>query len=186
MWIACISVCSLMACAAAPPPTPIKKVQTVGELLTKLKKAFDTGTVTDPDFYAQNLGYPLVGPLTYSPDSVFDTKRDQYIALNEGQFNGTLLLIRTGSSPEGKKFLTVSAPTWHLGCFSFQDLLGIWGNEALKQVPDHAISHRHGATNPPVFYLAKKLVNGAILSAHFDIGSKDYCLGSFSISEILK
>lgn len=184
--IACGLTCALLACASAVPPPSAKKVQTVEELLTKLKKAFDTGTITDPDFYARELGYPLVGPLTYSPDTVFDTKRDQYIALNEGQFKGTLLLIRTGSSPEGKKFITVSTNTGHIGCFSFQNLLDVWGSANLKQVPDHAISHRHGATNPPIFYASNKLVNGATLSAHFDIGSKDYCLGSFSVSEILK
>jgi hypothetical protein len=180
--ITCGLICALVACAAAPPPLPVKKVQTVEELLTKLKKAFDTGTITDPDFYAKELGYPLKGPLTYSPDTVPDINRIQEIPLTEGALKGTLLRVQTGLSPDDRKFLQAWV-SYIPNCFRFQDILGIWGNTNLKQVPDQAISHRHGATNPPLFYAAEKKIAGATHNASFSIGSKDYCLSDVSVSE---
>jgi hypothetical protein len=184
--IACGLVVALAACAAAPPLTPIKKVQTVEELLTKLKKAFDAGTITEPDFYARELGYPLVGPLTYSPDTVFDTKRDQNLTLVEGELKNTIYQIQvtTGVSSDQQKFFYVGT-TLHSGCFEFQQVLNIWGNANFKQVPDTAL-HRTGATNPPLFYEAIKQVGSVKQMAKVSIGSKDYCLHHFSVTEFFK
>jgi hypothetical protein len=183
--IACGLAFTLVACASTPPAAPFKKVQSVEELLSKLKKAFDTGAITDPDFYAKELGYPLIGPLTYSPDSVFDTKREQYIRLNEGEVKDTLLPVRTGLTKDGEQFLYMEFRTSHLGCFDFEKVLKIWGNANFKRVPDTAL-HRTGATNPPLFYEATKQTGNARRIARISIGSKDSCLDDLSVTEFFK
>lgn len=201
--IATVSALSmLVSCAAVQPTHPIGKVQTVEELLVKLKKACDEGLIGDNDFYAKVLGYPLQRQLRVPPKFALENPSWQQITFAEGELVGSWAGVAVRSEAKGGPVgnLTTYPPavifTINLGqsralaplagsgskkCVSPEQLREIWG-PANYFPPDGNIPPPHGPPSRLERY--KSVINGREHNADFNFGRfAPFCLWQFSVSE---
>lgn len=144
---ACMLVFVFTACASQPAaqnPGPGSKVQTFHELMVKLKKGFDEGTLDTPDFYAQELGYPLERPETLKVIPPLYTPSRQ-IRFDSGELAGTVAYVRSNVDRAGKKFVIFnSANTTRrpgdAACVLLSDIQAVWG----EKEPEPQVWGAHG------------------------------------------
>lgn len=172
-------VFAFTACASQPAaqsPGPSPKVQTFHELMVKLKKGFDEGTLDTPEFYAKELGYPLeraetlkVIPPPYTPA--------REIRFDSGELAGTVAYVGAGMAKDGRKlvsFRSANVIRLNLGtpCISLSDIQLIWGRVKPRE-PEAWGAH---GPLPDAAYDYRTTVNKNESIAKFFASKADGCL----------
>ena len=153
--VALLASCSTTPSVVVPGP----KVQTFHELMVKLKKGFDEGTLDTPEFYAKELGYPLERPgeLKTIPSPYPPRK----IAFDSGELKGAVAYVGPGvtkEGQEGKKMVQFKSnstlrPAPGRGCIMLADVQAVWGVVDPRELE---IWTTHHAPIPVRFFEYKK------------------------------
>lgn len=148
------------AALPASPPAPPQKVQTMQELMVKLKEGFDEGRLDDPAFYEQELGYALERPgelRVMTPAGRSRTIRfDSGELKGKGAYVGPLLV-------KGDKSVVRIFFHEHLRtpCFTLNDMEAVWGvqqgkeswdSKGLSPLLNYTIEKHHGPLRSQVHY----------------------------------
>jgi hypothetical protein len=179
----CLLALTLNACASQVE-TPAPKVQTFHELMVKLKKGFDEGTLDTPEFYARELGYPLERPETLKVIAPPYTPSRQ-INFDSGELAGTIAYVRSDLDKGGKKKMLVfnSANTTRrpsgAPCVQLSDIQQVWG----AREPDPQVWGVHGPL-PVRHYTYKLSVEGRVRVAEFTVATTTGCVGAgYSVAQ---
>lgn len=175
---------TLLLNACATPPSVGPKVQTFHELLIKLKKGFDEGTLDTPEFYARELGYRLE-----APDSLTAIQPPhapiQEIRFDDGELKGEIVYVGPIVMPDGRRFLAIRTATKvSLGekCFTLQELQSIWG-PGTSRIED--VIPPHGPS-PIALVEYRSLSRGIERAALAQIWKSDNCLSRLSVGQYSK
>jgi len=180
---------ALAGCAGAPPAVTVgPKVQTVQELMVKLKKGFDEGTLDTPEFYARELGYPLERPETLKVIPPPYTPRRE-IRFDEGDLKGAVATVGPTVMPDGRKFLifhSYNAVPDLAGkpCATLPQLQAVWGITAPEK-----LTHLTSKGQPPPYrgYRYTVTTHGIERIAGFNVRNYDDCvLPTYGVSQHYK
>lgn len=121
---------TLTACASQFD-TPAPKVQTFHELMVKLKKGFDEGTLDTPEFYARELGYPLERPETLKVIEPPYTQ-SRRISLDSGELAGAVVYVGPSLTKDRRKLVSFRSANVirrmpNNRCVALQDVQLVWG-----------------------------------------------------------
>ncbi|MGE0332806.1 MAG: hypothetical protein AB7P37_19180 [Ramlibacter sp.] len=178
--MACLLAFALTACASQPAAqdtNPAPKVQTFHELMVKLKKGFDEGTLDTPEFYARELGYPLERPETLKviPPPYTPSRK---INFDSGELAGAVASVGPIVTKDGRKHISFGSmnairPRDGGQCVKLAEIQATWGVVA----PQPQSWGAHGPT-PLTYYRYQKSIGGRERYANFDVGQRDGCVGS--------
>lgn len=179
---------ALTACASQPAvhvavQGPGPKVQTFHELMVKLKKGFDEGTLDTPEFYARELGYPLERTETLKVIAPPYTPSRQ-IRFDSGELAGTMAEIGPLMGSDGRKafsFRAVNVARRSPGqpCISLSDIQAVWG--VIEPRPQ--VWGAHGPL-PIRHYTYTITTRGVERAAMFDATTSTGCIGaSFAVGQ---
>lgn len=176
----------LSACAQAPQAAPVaveqlaakvpvRKVQTLEELMRKLKQGWDERRLDDPIFYEQELGSPVERPETFSVYGARDSYR--VIRFDEGELKGLPMPVHPMVIQDGRRALVVNASTAAPRlCLKSDVLFEIWGPKK-PTMPEV-----WGAHGMPMFW-RYDYEAGAGGGASFFVDKRSDCLYSFDVSQ---
>lgn len=182
--LVCLLALALTACASARQPVvPGPKVQTFHELMVKLKKGFDEGTLDTPEFYAQELGYPLDRPeqlkvlaAPYAPA--------RQIRFDSGELMGTVAEVGPLAHADGRKSVSFRGSNVvrrkpGQPCVSLTDVQLFWG----VVDPKPQVWGAHGPL-PIRHYTYRTITDGKERVAMFDVSTSTGCIGAgFSVGQ---
>lgn len=168
---------ALTACASASQPVVTgPKVQTFYELMVKLKKGFDEGTLDTPEFYARELGYPLERPETLK---VIPQERapSRQVKFNSGELAGGVAFVGPVVNKEGRKHISFGSmtaifPREKTRCVKLVEIQAVWG--VVPPMPQ--VWGAHGPI-PLTYYRYQNVGPGPERYAHFDVSQRDGCVG---------
>lgn len=180
--VGCLLALALTACASQPV-VPGPKVQTFHELMVKLKKGFDEGTLDTPEFYARELGYPLERPETLKVIAPPYTPSRQ-INFDSGELAGTMAYVRPDADKAGRKLLifnsaNITRRPKNAPCVQLSDIQAVWG---VKE-PQPQVWGAHGPL-PIRHYTYRSDAGGSVRVAEFVAATATGCVGAgFSVSQ---
>lgn len=161
------------------------KVQTFHELMVKLKKGFDEGTLDTPDFYARELGYPLDRPGTLRAISPpFTPARE--IRFDSGELAGTIAYVRADAAQGSNTFVVFSSLSTTIraegtACVNVSDIQRVWG--VMKPEPDTLGFHGALPIDRYVYTTSDRFRKRV---ARFSASKTTGCIGqSFSVAQYL-
>ena len=182
--LGCLLALALTACASASQPVVTgPKVQTFHELMVKLKKGFDEGTLDTPEFYARELGYPLERPETLKVIAAPYAKSRQ-MRFDSGELAGTMAEVGPLIGNDGRKAVSfrainVARRLPGKACSSLSDIQAIWG--VIEPRPQ--VWGAHGPL-PIRHYTYTTKTGGVERAAMFDATTSTGCIGaSFSVGQ---
>jgi hypothetical protein len=161
-------------------PTVGPKVQTVEQLLVKLKKAFDEGRIGETDFYANELGYRLSRPLRVPPKYAYEKNQWQQI-----HFGGELEKSHGGVMiwpiADGTPYASFGIRFVETACIDLKSLRDIWGkgNYQLPYTPPP-----HGAVALPELEIYRRVEPIKEVRATFPFSTNTpHCLTGVTVNE---
>lgn len=167
---------ALTACASASQPVVTgPKVQTFYELMVKLKKGFDEGTLDTPEFYARELGYPLERPETLKVIAPPYTPSRQ-INFDSGELRGAVAQVGPLMGNDGRKAVSFRASNVaHRSqgepCIQLGEVQKVWG----VVNPQPEAWGAHGAL-PILHYLYRSNSGGKERTARFVVDKQSGCI----------
>lgn len=189
-WLLLSCAWVLSACAQAPQAAPVaveqlaakvpaRKVQTLEELMRKLKRGWDERRLNDPGFYAQELGYPVERPETFRVYGARDSYR--VIRFDEGELVRMRMEVHPMVLNDGRRALVMNSIVGAAmpSCLKAEVLFGIWGRKK-PTMPE-----AWGAHGAPMNWRYDH-ANGAYGKASLFIDKQTGCLSEFEISQYLK
>lgn len=173
----CVIAFTLTACASHLAKLG-PKVETFHELMVKLKKGFDEGTLDTPEFYARELGYPLERPETLKAISPPYTPSRQ-IRFESGELAGGMATVGSSLMKDGRKLVSFRSANLirripGKPCVTLSDIQSVWG-PARPREPEAWGAH---GPLPDVTYDYKMVFNGKERIATFFASRADGCLRS--------
>lgn len=145
-----IAACVLGACAHGPgaarqseskgaavsAAAVAKKVQTMPELMAKLKTGLEQRRLNDPSFYERELGYPIERPQTLTQ---LEPANERYrkITFDEGELKDMRLDVLPATVRPRRVDMWVSGYGTTEHCMSLEQLQALWGkkNFNLPEMP---------------------------------------------------
>jgi hypothetical protein len=119
----------LLGCATESfPPVVGPSVQTMSELLIKLKKGFDEGLLTKNSFYSADLGYPLRYQIAGGGVALQDAIEGQTFWLDKGDLSGVRMDLTAPPSFEKPLKVALIVEKIEPRCITRAQLRQIWGN----------------------------------------------------------
>lgn len=176
---------ALVGCASALPVAAVgPKVQTVQELMVKLKKGFDEGTLDTPEFYARELGYPLERPETlkvipppYTPS--------REIKFDSGALSGISATVRASLDKDIHKYIVFALSHFPYQpdkpCMNLPQIQAIWGT----QIPiETEVLGPHGPLPTSHYKLELSSRTGSRVFVGFVANKGTFCIpGRFGVGQ---
>ncbi|WP_143100052.1 hypothetical protein [Variovorax sp. 770b2] len=176
-----LSGCASTAHRLTVEKTKPSKIQTTEELLAALSNGFNEGVLGEYDFYRRKIGYEFSRfPKDKNDPKEFSYETGEAIRMNEGGFDGLLVVLEKRNTDQGKRVLSISFPT--PGCLRQWEVEKIF-MRLFQYSPETVLFGVRPADWPHKYQVSMEKKNTK-QSITLYIGEKSHCLQNVEVTEV--